>query len=169
MTRRSTRTVVLLTGAAVDSSFTWTFMHLSRFRFPHCKTQSDGIVVACRLLVSALRVLSDPSTSVLWALLVLPLLLLPLKALFSISSSEGDPTEVKSTRKEKSSGIAKKKPENRPLERYVQLNAENSGCQNKASDTKQAVNQQTWITEILTLQTPLTRRTVHNEIQKQRS
>uniref|UniRef100_A0A2P2K4D1 Uncharacterized protein MANES_03G046400 n=1 Tax=Rhizophora mucronata TaxID=61149 RepID=A0A2P2K4D1_RHIMU len=86
MTRRSTRTVVLLTGAAVDSSFTWTFMHLSRFRFPHCKTQSDGIVVACRLLVSALRVLSDPSTSVLWALLVLPLLLLPLKALFSISS-----------------------------------------------------------------------------------
>ena len=46
-TRRSTRTVVLWTGAEESSlslSLTCTFMHLSLFRFPHCNTKS-GVVV----------------------------------------------------------------------------------------------------------------------------
>lgn len=46
-TRRSTRTVVQWIGAVESSlslSLTWTFIHLSRFRFPHCKTKSDDVV-----------------------------------------------------------------------------------------------------------------------------
>lgn len=68
----TTRTVVRWAGAA-ESSLTWTFMHRSRFRFPHCKTKSDDVV--CLVLISELALNNPPS------LLVLPLLLLLNKSL----------------------------------------------------------------------------------------
>jgi hypothetical protein len=91
-TRRSTRTVVLWTRA-VETSLTWTFIHLSRFRFPHCNTKSDDVV--CPL----------GSKLVLWALLwvgvllVLPLLLL-LNESFSIYFLYTCPIPPKKKKKE---------------------------------------------------------------------
>jgi len=88
-TRRSTRTVVLWTGV-VETSLTWAFMHLSRFRFPHCKTRSDDVVclLGSKLVLWALLLLV---VVVVVLLLVLPLLVL-LNESFSIYSSTPVPS-----------------------------------------------------------------------------
>lgn len=54
-TRRSTRTVVLWTVADEESSFTWIFIHLNLFLFPHRNNRSDDDVAPAGtcLIVSA--------------------------------------------------------------------------------------------------------------------
>lgn len=81
-TRRSTRAVVRWAGVAGSVlSLPWTFIHLRRFRFPHCKTKSDGAVC---LVASQLDLSSndDASAPLLPDVLAVPLLLLLLLLLF---------------------------------------------------------------------------------------
>lgn len=83
-TRRSTRTVVLWTGA--ESSLTWIFIQRSRLRFPHCNTKSEAVDLGSELALN-----NDPSSAPpllsLWLLLLLLMLLLLLLLFFTPSFS----------------------------------------------------------------------------------